>query len=165
MNTKLKLATLGLITAGLVSIAPAFAASTTNTLNVSATVTGNCKFNSAGPTALTIANSGANIDPSVAVDASGTANVLYRCTSGTTAAVTAANGTNASGAQQRVRDGVTANYMNYALALAGGGQTGSGFGSAANDKTLVVTGTIVQADFVNAAAGAYTDTVVLTITP
>jgi spore coat protein U-like protein len=164
MNTKLKLVTLGLISAGMLSIAPAFAASATNTLNVSATVTGNCKFNSAGPTALTIANSGANIDPSVAIDATGSANVLYRCTSGTTAAVTAANGTNASGAQQRVRDGVTANYMNYALALAGGAQAGTGFG-AGNDKTLVVTGTIVQADFVNAPAGAYTDTVVLTITP
>jgi spore coat protein U-like protein len=162
MNTKLKLATLGLISAGMLSIAPAFAASATNTLTVSATVTGNCKFNLAA-SALTIANSGANIDPSVGTDATGTTNVLYRCTSGTTAAVTAANGTNASGTQQRVKDAGT-NYMNYALGLTGGAQAGLGFG-AGGDRTLVVTGTIVQADFVNAPAGAYSDTVVLTITP
>jgi spore coat protein U-like protein len=160
MNTKLKLATLGLITAGMVSITPAFAASTTNTLNVSANVTGNCKFNSAGPTALTIANSGVNIDPSLAGNATGSANVLFRCTNGTTSSVLVGAGLNFS-VGLRVKD-AGANYMNYALVLAGDAQVGSGFGS---DKTLTVTGTILNADFINAPAGAYTDTVVLTISP
>jgi len=161
MNTKLKLVTLGLLTAGVLSIAPAFAASTTHTLSVSANVTGNCRFNGAGPTAVTIANSAGAIDPTVAVDATGTANVLFRCTTGTTSTITAGNGANFLGSR-RVAQGT--NFMPYALALAGNAQLGTGHG-AGQDKTLGITATIVQADFVNAAAGAYADTVILTITP
>lgn len=162
MNLKLKLATLGLLSAGVLSVTPAFAASTTHTLSVSATVTGNCRFNDAGPTAVTIANSGAAIDPTVAVDATGTANVSFRCTTGTTSAITANNGANFSGSRRVAQGGVS--FMPYALALAGAAQVGTGHG-AGQDKTLGVTATIVQADFVNAAAGAYADTVTLTITP
>ena len=161
MNTKLKLATLGLLAAGVLSIAPAFAASTTHTLSVSANVTGNCRFNNAGPTAVTIANSGGAIDPTVAIDATGTANVAFRCTTGTTSTIAANNGANFS-TSRRVAQGT--NFMPYALALVGTAQVGTGHG-AGQDKTLGVTATIVQADFVNAAAGAYADTVILTITP
>ena len=159
----MKLASLSLIAAGLLSIAPAFAASTTHNLNLSATVTGNCRFNTAGPTAVTIANSGGAIDPTVAVDATGTANVLFRCTTGTTSSIAADNGLNFS-TSRRVRLGATANYMPFSLGLVGGAQVGTGHG-AGQDKTLAVTATIIQADFINASAGAYTDTVVLTITP
>ena len=160
---KMKLASLGLITVGLISVAPAFAASATHSLGVTATVTGNCRFNTAGPTAVTIANSAGAIDPTVATDATGTANVLYRCTTGTTSAITADNGLNFT-TSRRVRIPATTNYMPFSLLLAGGAQLGTGHG-AGQDKTLAVTATILQADFINAAAGAYTDTVVLTITP
>ena len=157
----MKLASLGLLAVGLLSIAPAFAASTTHSLSLSATVTGICKFNTAGPTAVTIANSGGAIDPTVAVDATGTANVLFRCTTGTTSAISANNGSNFL-VTRRVMFGALP--MPYSLALAGNAQVGSGHG-AGQDKTLAVTATIIQADFINATAGAYTDTVVLTITP
>lgn len=158
---KMKFASLGLIAIGLISVAPAFAASATHSLGVTATVTGNCRFNTAGPTAVTIANSAGAIDPTVAVDATGTANVLFRCTTGTTSAITANNGANFL-VTRRVMFGALP--MPYTLALAGNAQVGSGHG-AGQDKTLAVTATIIQADFINATAGAYTDTVVLTITP
>jgi hypothetical protein len=36
---------------------------------------------------------------------------------------------------------------------------------AGNDKTLTVTGTIIQANFQNALAGAYTGTMTVSVTP
>jgi len=53
--------------------------------------------------------------------------------------------------------------MIYTLGLAGGG-SGSGFG-AGQDKTLTVTGNINAADYVAAPAGAYSDTVVVSVNP
>lgn len=155
--------TLALAAAGLVASASAFAASATHDLSVSAVVTGSCKFNSAGPTTLTLANSGGSIDPSVATDATGSANVTYRCTTGTTATTTANNGANFSGSR-RVRLGVTTNYMPYSLSLSGCNQVGIGHGGS-GDLTCAVSGTILAADHQNAAAGTYADTVQLTITP
>src|SRR5438445_728903 len=114
----MKLASIGAVAAGIVAVAPASASSTTNTLNVSATVTGNCKFNSAGPTALTLGNSGGSIDPSVAVDATGSANVAFRCTTGTTSSIAADNGTNFSGGSRNVKDSGT-DTMAYSLSLSG----------------------------------------------
>ena len=145
-------------------IAPAtFAASTTHTLDVSATVAGVCKFNAAGPTALTIATGAGVIDPSAVGPATGTANVTFRCTTGTTSAITGDNGLNFLGASRRVRNGA-ANYMSYAFSLTNAAQVGTGHG-AGQDKTVAVNASIVAADYQNATAGAYTDTVVLTITP
>ena len=162
-DVKLKLVAIGLIAIGLLPSAPAFAASATHSLGVTATVTGNCKFNTAGPTAVTIANSAGSIDPSVAVDATGTASVLFRCTTGTTSGITASNGLNFT-TGRNVKIGATTSVMPYTLALTGNATVGTGFG-AGQDKTLGVTATIIQANFVNAIAGTYTDTVVLTITP
>jgi spore coat protein U-like protein len=158
MKTKLLLLAL----AGALS-APAFAASTTHTLTISAQVQGTCKFNTAGPTVLTIATSGAVIDPSAAGPATGSANVTFRCTTGTTSAITGDNGLNFLAGSRRVKNGV-ANFMNYTFALVNAAQVGTGHG-AGQDKTVTVNSTIIAADYQNATAGAYTDTVVLTITP
>ena len=156
--------TLALAAAGLMTGASVLAASTTHDLAVSAAVIGNCKFNAASGTTLTIANSGASIDPSVATDASGTADITYRCTKNTVASVGANDGLHSTGpAARRVRLGVTTNYMPYSLA-AGANCAGTGLGHA-SDLTCTVTGGIVVADFVAAPAGTYTDTVVLTISP
>ena len=158
----MKLSKIALAVAGLLSSATVFAASTTHTISVSATIVGNCRFNTAGPTTLTLANSGAVIDQSLGTDATGSANVTYRCTTGTVAATTADNGLFFSGSR-RVNDGGT-NFMPYALGLAGGAGTGTGHG-AGQDLTLTVSGTITAANHQNAAAGTYSDTVILTITP
>lgn len=151
------------LASALLAVAPlsSLAASTTHTINASATVVGNCRFVTAGPTALTIANTGVVIDPTLTGDATGSANVLFRCTTGTTSVIAANNGLNFSGSR-RVTDGT--NFMPYALGLSGDAQVGTGHG-AGQDLTLAVSGTITDLNYQNAPAGAYTDTVVLTITP
>jgi spore coat protein U-like protein len=160
---KTQLLAAALAASGALLSAPAFAASSTHTLSVSATVSGTCKFNTAGPTAVTIATGAGVIDPSAAGPATGTNNVTFRCTTGTTSGITGDNGLNFLGASRRVKNGA-ANYMNYALTLTNAAQLGSGFG-AGQDKTLQVDASIIAADYQNATAGAYTDTVTLTITP
>ena len=143
--------------------APVFAASTTHTVAVSATVSGNCKFNTAGPTTLTVATGGGVIDPSAAGPATGSVGVAFRCTSGTTSAITNDDGLNSTGpGAPRVKLG--ASFMPYTLSLTNAAQVGSGFG-AGQDKTVTVNASIIAADYQNASAGAYSDTVTLTIAP
>jgi len=154
---------LALVATGLVASASAFAASATHDLAVSATVTGNCRFNAASGTTLTLANSAGSIDPSLATDATGTANVLYRCTKGTAATVNAGNGLHFSGGSNRVMLDAS-NYMPYTLSLSGCNATGTGHG-AGKDLTCAVSGAITAANHQNATSGVYTDTVVLSITP
>jgi spore coat protein U-like protein len=128
-------------------------------LNVSASVDGTCKF-SAPSTNLAF---GA-IDPSSLSDATANAAITYKCTKGTPATgVTGGNGVNWDGTNRRLSNGGT-DYMKYALEFTNDKQTGTGFGSA-QDKTLNIKGTILVTEFQNATAGAYTDTVVLTINP
>jgi spore coat protein U-like protein len=160
---KTKLILLALAASGAMLSAPVLAASATHTLSVSATVTGVCKFQTAGPTALTIATSAGVIDPSAAGPATGTANVTFRCTTGTTSAIASDNGLSYLGGSRRVKNG-TLNFMNYSLTLVNAAQVGSGHG-AGQDKTVQVNASIVAADYENAAAGAYSDSVILTITP
>jgi len=160
---KLKLLAVSLAAAGTLVSATALAGSTTHTLSVSATVTGNCKFNSAGPTTLTIATGAGVIDPSAAGPATGSVGVAFRCTTGTTSSISADDGLNSTGpGARRVANG--GNFMPYSLTLTNAAQVGSGFG-AGQDKTLTVDASITAANYQNAAAGAYADTVTLTITP
>lgn len=161
MKTKLSAVTLAL--AGALTCIPALAASTTHTLSVSATVTGNCRFNTAGPTALTIATGAGVIDPSAAGPATGSVGIAFRCTTGTSSAITANDGLNSTGpGARRVSSG--AGFMPYTLTLSNAVQVGTGHG-AGQDKTVTVDASITAANYQNAAAGAYTDTVTLTITP
>lgn len=100
----LKKITGGLAAAGLVFCATSFAASGTHTLAVSANVTGNCKFVNNGPTALAISNSAGAIDPSSTTPATGSASVLFRCTTGTTSSILADNGANFAAGSRQVAD-------------------------------------------------------------
>jgi spore coat protein U-like protein len=164
MAMKPRLTALALALAGFIGMTCAEAASTTHTLSVSATVSGNCKFSGPGPSTLTIANSGSVIDPSIASDATGTVSIPFKCTKGTNSSITSDNGLHYSGTSKQVA--FSTEMMKYALSYAGTDvQLGAGFSSGVGDLNLAVTGTILAADHQNAAAGAYTDTVVLTIHP
>ena len=136
-------------TAGLASAAD------TQTLATSANVSGICKFSTTStPLAF------GTIDPSLTVAQIVTANVLYKCTTGTASA-----GVTVTGGNIRSMTGPTAALtMAYTLGLTGDTQTGKGFGSG-KDLTLAVTGTITAAQYQNVTAGAYTETVTLNITP
>ncbi|HLS86013.1 MAG TPA: spore coat protein U domain-containing protein, partial [Burkholderiales bacterium] len=126
-----------------------------HTVNVSATVTGNCKFvNSGGSTPLTL-----SIDPTATTTASGTADVLYRCTNGTSpifALTSASLGSTTAG-----NLGNGSETIPYAFSSTNEG-AGAGFG-AGSDKKLTVTVTVDQTDAASVSAGTYTDDIAVTI--
>lgn len=126
-----------------------------NTMTVTASINGACGF--VLPTS-TLAFG--VLDPTSSADATGTASVDYWCTTGTVASTTAGNGANWDGSVRRMKDGT--NYVPYSLAVAGGTGTGAG---KSNPLTMTVTGTVANGNYINAAVGAYVDTVTLTVTP
>ena len=146
---------LKLVAATLLTCAAGLAAAAgSQTLAVTASVQGICKF-SAASTPLAFGS----IDPSSTVNQVMTTNVLYKCTKGTTSA-----GVTATGGLTRTMTGPTAaDLLGYTLGFTGDTQTGAGFG--AGNLTLVVTGTITPAQFQNVSSGAYSESVTLNITP
>jgi spore coat protein U-like protein len=135
------------------------AASTTHTVNVSATVNGSCRFENSGPTALSFGT----LDQSVATNATAsTGNIAFRCTTGVNSSVTKASPNDSAPNAHRLVDG--ANSIPYTATLNNAVQTGSGHG-AGGTKNMTVSGTILNADYVDAPAGSYADTLTLTITP
>jgi hypothetical protein len=156
---KTRILVLTLLTAGVCSSA---VAADTYSLAVSAQVLGKCKFTQAAGATLTLTNAVGGIDPSLAGNATGSANITYKCTSGQAPAFTTDTGTHVSAGNMRVADG-SGNFMTYTLTLTSGG-SGAGFG-AGTDKTLAVGGTITQPNFVAAPVGTYTDTVVVSVNP
>ncbi|MBA3773519.1 MAG: hypothetical protein H0X13_13830 [Ramlibacter sp.] len=128
----------------------ASAGTATQAVNVSATVSGVCKFTTGAAISLTFAA----IDPSTTGNKTQTASLPFQCNTGmttATAAVTTGGTTLTSGA----------NTMAYALTL-GAVPTGAGFAAAATN--IVATGTIAQTAYQPAAAGTYTDAAVVTLT-
>lgn len=138
------------------------AALDTQNLTVSASVSGVCKFTAGTPTL----DFGA-IDPSgtAAIPATASA-VSYKCTKGTLATgVTANDGLNVSGTTKRMKGPGAADFIPYTLTISGGTATGDGFGTGSTTKPVTITGSIAAGDYQNATAGAYTDTIVLSINP
>jgi hypothetical protein len=166
-TTFLKRALLGLSLLLSLASAQAFAQSTSSAVTVTATVTGVCRFYT--PTAtLTLANSGAVIDPSSAVAATGTVNLTYRCTSGTTPSFDIdATGTFADPKTNPAitLTGALLGTLTASVTVTGGG-AGTGMGNVAgNDKTAVVSGTIAPASFATANPDTYSKIVTIDIQP
>lgn len=148
---------LALCTAGVVSALPASAADNKN-LNVTANVTGTCKFKS--NTADTLAFGA--LDPSVGTNVNASTNVLYWCTKGvTTAAVTMGNGLNHDGSKRNMKDSASGDAIPYTLSVTLSGTPGG----PTVDLTAAVSGQVLGADYTAKAAGNYADTVVLTLNP
>ena len=144
----------------------ALAAPDTATLTVNATVSGICKMSLVGgPMAFTL-------DPSTLVNA--TSNVVtasYKCTKGTPATSFtvggAAGGTYTSGATAALGallGPTAADLIPYSIDwTVPAAFTGTGFGVGSGSRDVALTGTILNANFTNAAAGAYTNTVAITV--
>lgn len=130
-------------------------------LRVTASVSGICKFNSGQSPVLAFGT----IDPSGTTSITATpANVLYRCTNGTSATVD----TSVTGARSMVGETPLAatDLLGYSLSFTSGATgVGSGFGAAGSDITLVVAGSMTAAQYNDAKAGSYAETVTLTVTP
>jgi spore coat protein U-like protein len=131
-------------TAGLASAAG------NTTLNVTATVSAVCKFKTATMTDIALGT----IDPSsVGAAVTGTSNINYQCTKGTTPVVSLVSGGTTLTAG--------ANTIPYTFSL-GTADAGTGF-SAAGTAKVVATASIALAAAQDAAAGSYTDLVTLSI--
>ena len=130
---------------------------------VTATVlsSSNCRFIGARPSLAF-----GNLDPAAAVDVTATATVDFRCGGSSpvaTYAVTDDDGLYETGPDaNRMRHAISpAEFIPYALSL------DSGPGSIPRNVrgTLTITGTVRGADYRDAAAGSYTDSVVVSILP
>lgn len=129
---------------------------------VNANVVGVCKFSSGQSPSVAIANSGANIDPTLAGSATGSANILYKCTNGTNPAFSI---TSAGGTTLTLTCGACAGTPTMDATLALSAPVGAGQGFAAPDQTITLTGTIPAATYSTAAVGNYTSTATVTVTP
>lgn len=141
-------------------MAAAAAPGTTQDLTVTASVTSVCKFTGTVQTL----NFGA-LDPSNAVAVNDKkADVTFKCTKGVSATVTQNNGSTPSGMQKRLKTTFngTDYFIPYSIALSGDSVTGAGFGT---NLTVTATGTIAADAYVDAPAGDYSDTVVLSVSP
>lgn len=136
----------------LTAIAGSATAGGTTTVDVTATISAVCKFKAASMTAITL---GA-IDPStISTAKTGTTDITYKCTTGTTPSVTVTGGGTTLTS--------TAGSLAYTFTL-GTADPGTGFSTAGSAK-VVGTASIAVAAAQDAPAGDYTDTVTLTITP
>ncbi len=149
---KLKLGYVAL--AMLVLAMPALAGDTA-TVNVSATVVGTCKFSSGGAVSFTL-------DPSVAGPVNGTVSQpQFWCTKGASYTLSDDDGVNASGGTQRMKHATLNEYIPYTFVYT---TSGTGLGRT-SPVTMDIASQVAFADFQDASAGNYTDTVTLTINP
>lgn len=135
----------------------------------------NCSFRANGTLFLAFGT----LNPSVGTNAVATltvgtlnANQVGACNpTGQIMTLSANNGLNFAAGKRNLRSG--ANRIPYTLAGSGGGWTGTGAGpwtrnrpgNAAYVAVPPLTATILGTDYVDAAAGAYSDTLVLTVAP
>lgn len=150
-----------MILASLAAAVPA-AFGDTGTLAVTATVLSksNCKFDTKASTL----NFGV-LDPAVASDVNATTSVVYVCRGSAPVAAflfTDDNGQNRSGpGARRMRHAAAPEFLPYGLAYS----PASGTIPKNAPGTLTLSGTVRWADFRGAMAGAYTDSVIVSILP
>ncbi|MDP1610662.1 MAG: spore coat protein U domain-containing protein [Sulfuritalea sp.] len=133
-------------------------AADTASVAVSATVTGTCKFNSGGAVSFTL-------DPSSGSDATGSVTQpAFWCTKTASYTVDDDMGIHeavSGSAPRRMQHSSLSEFIPYTFNYT---TTGTGAGKTA-PITMDIASSISNADFVNASAGSYTDTVTLSITP
>ena len=121
----------------------------------------NCKFRPGSATTLPFGT----IDPSTAVTATATAVIIIRCGGSAGTAVFALSADDGlfspSAGAKRMRHGVTlTQYMTYTVNLPASASITKG-----TDFNVTITGSVAVADFQNAIAGNYNDTLALTLLP
>ncbi|HEX3632411.1 MAG TPA: spore coat protein U domain-containing protein [Casimicrobiaceae bacterium] len=157
MNASKIAAALGM-SVGLIAAGAAYAADTSN-MTVQATVISSCKFNST-PTL-----DFGNLDPSSAANGSGSSTISFWCSKGSAYTVTAGNGNNynAGTSTRQMKGPGATDLMAYSLTLPAAA-TGTGAGKS-TAITFAVTGSVLNANYINATVGSYTDTVQMAVNP
>jgi spore coat protein U-like protein len=112
------------------------------------------------------------INPSGAANVAATTTFVMKCTKGTiSTAATDDGGSHSFAGGKRMQHSATAGaFLPYSIVYIGSaGFTGQGFGAAAGNQTVTVSGTITPAQFqtalVTTGAQTYTDIVTITVNP
>jgi len=131
-------------------------AADSNTVTVTANVVGTCKFLTGGTMAF------GGLDPSSgAAKAATVTQPTFWCTKGASYTISDDLGMYEVGAQRKVKHASLDEYINYSMSYT---ITGTGDGRTVT-KTMDIAGTISFADYQDASAGGYSDTITLTISP
>ena len=147
---------MGVIAVALVAMAGAAMAADTATVAVSATVVGTCKFTAGGTIPF------GNLDPSAGTDQTPAVNQpKFWCTKGTGYTISDNDGLNKLGTTHRMVHASLTEYIPYSFTYTASG-TGAG---PASVITMDIASTVLGANYINASAGFYSDTVTLSITP
>ncbi|MBM2828139.1 MAG: hypothetical protein HW408_671 [Actinobacteria bacterium] len=146
-----------LIAVALFGVGVVASAADTTSLAVSGTVVGTCKFT--GTSGISF-----SLDPNSSAAATATGSVTYWCTKGQVGTMTMGNGQNGTSPTYYLKStGTPADQVLYSLSPLTDSYTGQGKSTA---KTLTITGTVANVDYINAAAHSdYTDSVTVTISP
>jgi spore coat protein U-like protein len=144
---------------GLVLLTGVAFAADTNTVTVTANVVGTCRFNSATSTLAFGA-----LDPGTGGDVNASTSTTFWCTRNASYSITDDDGLYETGVNaNRMRHATTlTEYIPYTFSYNPTSGTGNGRTS---PITLNINGTVTFANYQNAEAGDYADTVVLSITP
>lgn len=127
----------------------------TQTLSVSAAVSGVCKIQTVPAMAFTL-------DPSAAADTTKTSSVTYKCTKNTPVPTVTLGTPGAATYSGSLAKG--ADTIGFSLAITTApSAVGAGFSAA--DQSFVLTGTILATAYADAPAGTYNGTVAVNITP
>lgn len=142
----------------IIAMAGVAMAADTNTVTVNANVSGTCKFTGTSAVSFTL-------DPSSALDATANGSITYWCTKGAGGTLAISGyGNDSGGNHYMVSTSTPAEKIKYTLtAGTSDSYTGQGKGT---PKTLTVTGSVSNGDYINAVALTdYADTVTYTINP
>lgn len=133
----------------------------TNTLTVSASVKGTCKFSSSTSTLAF-----GQLDPSSSAPVNATNTTNFWCTKNisTSIALAAGMGSNPPSAEgkRQMKDSVSNDLIPYSLTLSADSGPNQG---PAFPRTLTISGTVLAVDYIGKSEGSYSDSVLLTFTP
>jgi len=161
MNSiKLRAVSSALMAAALLA-AGAAQANDSVSVTVNATVVGVCKFFTSSPVLnITNTGSGSNIDPSLAGPATGSVDITYRCSNGTSPSFTVP----ATATVTCTTAGTCGSSTMAPTITSSNTGAGTGLGSG-KDQTLTVNGQITQANYQNAQVGSYSGSMTVSVTP
>jgi spore coat protein U-like protein len=142
--------------AALLALGGAAHAADSANLGVTANVVGNCQILSTTPVDF------GTLDPASTVDATGAGAVSFWCTKNATFTLSMNDGLNADGGVRRMKGPGATDFIAYNLTAASTSGQGQGRTSPLN---VAVNGLVAAANYADAAVGAYSDTVVISITP
>jgi spore coat protein U-like protein len=151
---------MAMVAVALVAMAGSAMAADSASVTVSASIAGNCRFSTNTGTV-----SFGTLDPEAGGNVSGTVTQpVFWCTRGTAYTIGDDVGLHETGSTYRMVHATSAtDFIPYTFAYTATG-TGAGAGIA-NRITMNIAAQVLDADYINALAGSYSDTVTLTISP